>query len=179
MIHGCTQSVFTFRKTSTATLDLLECSHKNLPFAHTCCALRARLQWHVRSPSYIIPEMFLRGSSFMRLVATALPLCLMWTFVACLALCSDHSKDENGHYAQMNAQSVTESTHCGDCPIPVSSFVLPDRQSHTTPDVSVTNHLTFAASTLLVSTIPQRVNCRPDLHSSSDPPLERLNTLRI
>lgn len=115
----------------------------------------------------------------MRFGAAALPLCLMWAFVACLALCSDHSKDENEDYAEVNAQSVIESERSGDCSILVSSFVLPERQSHKTSEPSVTNHLMFAPSSTLVSPVSQHVTCRLYLLSSPDPPLDRLNSLRI
>lgn len=130
--------------------------------------------------SYMMREMFLRGSSLRRSGATALPFCLMWAFVACLALCSDQGKDGHEDYPHRSAQSTTESQHGDDCPIPAASFVLPEQQSYSlTPEMSVVGHSIFAASPLPSSDASQSLPLQSRYHSTSDPPLERLGILRI
>lgn len=124
-------------------------------------------------------RMFLRRLLFMQLGAAALPLCLMWAFVACLVICSDRSQDAHANYLQGNAQSITEM-HSEDCPVAASSFVLPERQSYfRILQTSVVAHPTFAAPLLPKNRGSESLIFGPRFHSTSDPPLERLGILRI
>ena len=133
----------------------------------------------VRS-SYKMPKMLLRRSSSMRLGTAALPLCLSWAFVACLAICSDRSKDSDANYMQVKAQSIAESHHSDDCPIAASSFVLPERQSSfRTWEMSVGAHSTSLPCPLSNSHASQYLMFGSHFHVTSAPLLERLGILRI
>lgn len=109
-----------------------------------------------------------------------LPLVLLWSFVACLSLCSDHRADAQDDTAQL--RSISESHDDEDCPIPAASFLLPGRQSDVSaPQINeafhVTCHMTGAAPRRIDQ--PPRSALLSNLPSTSDPPLKRLGALRI
>jgi hypothetical protein len=127
-----------------------------------------------------MPGMRLRRSILIRLGTTALPFCLMGSFVACLALCSEYRNDADRECRKPNAHSITESHHAEHCPIAEPFLTLPGRQS----DVSCPKKIAKAHSAFAVpppSTNPQAsqyVVLDLSMHIF-DLPLKRLAFLRI
>jgi hypothetical protein len=116
-------------------------------------------------------------SHLTRYLAVLLPLCLMWVFVACVSLCSPLCADTD-ELSQAVEQIEVEAPHQSGCPITEAPrSVLPERQSFGTqvvgelpallsPPAPSTNYKILHSSFLLAL-------------GSSDPPFERLHTLRI
>lgn len=130
--------------------------------------------------SYIMLPMLSRCSLFRRIGATSLPLILLWTFVACLALCSDHTAEAGEDGAHRTAHSISESCDDENCPIPSSSFLLPERQSNVSaqPGTSAVD-VNFTTCASLNSDLPRSLTRLSPLSSTSDPPRKRLDILRI
>lgn len=130
--------------------------------------------------SYIMLPMFSRCSLFRRIGAASLPLILLWAFVACLALCSDHTAEAGADGAHRTVQSISESCDDENCPIPSSSFLLPERQSNVSaqPGTAAVDVI-FAACAALDTDLPQSPTRLSPLSSTSDPPRKRLDVLRI
>ena len=128
-------------------------------------------------------KMFSRRSRLTRVGATALPFILLWAFVACLALCSDHTTGVHEESPSLSWHSISGSEEGDDCAIPASSFLLPQRQSEVTvPLMTVGSHATghfSGAATTTISRVSPCMSQQSNLHHASDPPLERLGILRI
>jgi len=133
--------------------------------------------------SCIMPTMFSRRSSFARIGASILPLILLWSFVACLALCAEHLGEGHDDSAQATLQSMGDSHEDESCPVPTSSLLLPSRQSDgSAPQVvgaiHPPCHMARAAAHTATKQLRSSVS-RSSLASTSDPPLKRLGSLRI
>src|SRR5215216_5206319 len=123
--------------------------------------------------------MFSLESIFKRSIAILLPVCFVWTFAACVMICTAHASEVLSERA---ISSFTESEFLSNidcCPVSTSQLsVLPDRRSPI-PQFSG-NHPALCS---LSTELPQRgiaththksfLRCFPDL------PLDRLCTLRI
>lgn len=108
-------------------------------------------------------------------LALTLPMCLLWLFVACLAVCSLHAENDSG--AGSSAPHSLVSTESDDCCFVADGerSVMPERITFTwiSPKlVRVISH-----STDFVSHIAH--SHKPDLHSRSGPNLKLLGSLRI
>jgi hypothetical protein len=123
--------------------------------------------------------MFLLQSTFKRLVAMLVPICIVWTFAACVMICTAHASETQRQHGiwSSSEREFSEATEC--CPIGTSQVsVLPDRRSLARKVHN--NHSAFYA---------QPVELQPPLlspyaHTSlgpifADPPIERTCALRI
>ena len=127
--------------------------------------------------------MFSPRSSFTRILATLLPFCFAWGFVACVSLCSSHD-EEPGENMLGHAASIARA-HEGEqqCPVPeVLSCTLPEQRHSIAPAPPLVSgdagEASFAASpTGSTLYLPVRHSSSPP--PTSDPPLERLGVLRI
>lgn len=129
--------------------------------------------------SVIMLSMLRRGSKFRQAMSLVLPFVLLWSFVGCLALCSDHAVTEPHESAQITNEAESHSDE--GCPIPATSVLIPSRQTDgMIPQVSATVHPPCHLSRVVAQ--PNRL---PALlafttqSSTADPPLERLGSLRI
>ena len=123
--------------------------------------------------------MFSPRSSFTRVLATLLPFCFAWGFVACVSLCSSPGEELNADTAAY-AASITDAHENQHCAIPAAlSWTLPSRHAIAPPQqVGGDAGALFFASPPLASALylPLRLSSPPP---ASDPPLERLGMLRI
>jgi hypothetical protein len=123
--------------------------------------------------------MFLLQSTSKRLVVMLIPICIVWTFVACVMICTAHaSETQRQHGAWSPAENeFSQATDC--CPIGASQVsVLPDRRSLARQVHN--NHSAFYAQPVELQ--PRRLS--PYAHTLpgpifADPPIERTCALRI
>ena len=123
--------------------------------------------------------MFSPRSSFTRVLASLLPFCFAWGFVACVSLCSSHSEESNEKTA-VHAASL-DGAHDGEhCPVPTAlSCTLPERHPNAPAPQANGEALAFFAPSPTVSTLQLPVWLSTLPPPTSDPPLERLGILRI
>lgn len=126
--------------------------------------------------------MFSRRYLFTRVLATLLPFCLVWGFVACVSLCASHDEEAHENTAYHVLTANMGDSHGGEhCPIPATPICgLPERQSNApAPQVSGDVQASFAPSPSPTG-FALRVTARQlNPPSTSDPPLDRLGVLRI
>lgn len=132
-----------------------------------------------RTAPLILRRMFSPRSALTRSLAMLTPVCMIWVFVACVSLCSEHEVVNAGH-AEAHAVSTAEFAETPDCcPAGEASCgVLTDRATFVSdpsaappaPDVAAVP----AADIALAH--PAR-GVPPDW--AAHPPFERLRTLRI
>src|ERR1044072_1189400 len=127
----------------------------------------------------IILAMISPRSTVTKLLAACLLICSVWMFAACVLLCSAHHESANASEALLSAEYVNTLPDDECCPIGQSpAGVLTERQSLLT-------HIDGGAQTLFASAIITvgEWTCESAHQSipppTSDPPLERLCTLRI
>jgi len=123
--------------------------------------------------------MFSPRSSFTRVLATLLPFCFAWGFVACVSLCSSPGEELNEDTVDYAASiaDAHENEHCSipaalSCTLPARHLIAPPQQ------VGNDAEEVFFASPPLASALylsPRLLSPPP----ASDPPLERLGMLRI
>jgi hypothetical protein len=123
--------------------------------------------------------MFLLRSPLKQLIAVTLPISFGWMFISCVALCTEHSVDIQTHSAALlsNSISATHDEEC--CPIKAAApSALPERRVDTMP---LRN---YQQAALMLSTQfaePAVFLCKHTRipGSTTDPPFERLCTMRI
>ncbi|MDQ3687201.1 MAG: hypothetical protein M3430_16620 [Acidobacteriota bacterium] len=125
--------------------------------------------------------MFSPRSSFTRILATLMPLCFAWVFVACISLCAPHGEEARGDTAYHSAASIDDSHGGEQCPVPSApTYALTGRQSIVpAPQMIGDAAASFTPSLSLAGFalhLPARLLTPP---STSDPPLDRLRVLRI
>ena len=132
--------------------------------------------------SCIMPTMFSRRSSFARLSAAILPVILLWSFVACLSICSDPCVQTGNDSAELASPALNIPEDEESCPIPAASFLISRRASIAVPQMN-TGMQTLARS---IGVASQPLNNAHDsipslwnMPSLTDPPLARLRSLRI
>ena len=130
--------------------------------------------------AYIMPKMFSPRLSFMRASAMMLPLCLIWVCVACVSSCSTLGVEACEIRADLSARSIDDSHDEAHCPITATPlYALPERRS-SIPHVSDGGQSSFASLPTLPTYNMPPCKVRASNHPcTSDPPLERLCTLRI
>src|SRR5438128_488984 len=114
-----------------------------------------------------------------RLLAILLPVSFLWTFAACVLICTAHASEAQREH---ESRSLSEAEFLADtecCPFRTSQLsVLPERRpaiSKVCIDQSIC--CVPVTQVTMYSLQPYKQNgCLP---SFSDPPLERLCTLRI
>ena len=116
-----------------------------------------------------------------RIVVTALPLILLWGFVACLTLCSDHLIDSHEGPAQVSHTIITGAQHEAPCPVPVTSWTVASRTAVPAPIMVTRDAYLMSPSTIReIGVEPYYLNRRrSSLANDPDPPLERLAELRL
>ncbi|MGA9770666.1 MAG: hypothetical protein WBV94_16620 [Blastocatellia bacterium] len=127
----------------------------------------------------ILPAMGLPRSTVTKLLAACLLICSVWVFIACVLLCSAHPESANTSETFLSAERINTSSDDECCPIGQSpAGVLTERQSLLT-------HIDGGAQALFalaILTVGERhyESARQSIPPpTSDPPLERLCTLRI
>ena len=110
-------------------------------------------------------------------LALTLPLCLMWLFVACLAVCSLHAEEEIHAESESSAAQPVASTDSEECCSVTDGerSVIPERITFTSIPTKAVR--TIAISTENVSHTSQLH--RPDRHPLPLPNLTLLGILRI
>ena len=108
------------------------------------------------------------------LVALGLPVCLLWMLVGCVSICASEVEATHQPGAASLAIDTGDSHDSDCCPLVASFSVLPERLSATAGDTLSLSHA-FVIGNLAT---PPGAKGRPS-HSSLDPPLKRLCTLRI
>jgi hypothetical protein len=133
-----------------------------------------------RSESHILRKMVFSRTSYARLMAAFLPVSFLWLFAACVTLCAPHSSE--GEFASVGAlsQAEVEASHESDCcPIMEATITaLPERHLL----AKLTDDAAQGLSTFTARPVSGNISCvlsPPLAFSSSDPPFERLRTLRI
>ncbi len=124
-------------------------------------------------------EMIQPRSLPVRVLATLLPVCFVWVFVACASLCAMHGETER----ETRAAAIFDSADAPDdfecCALEQAlASVLPDRQSSLTRASSYLK-AAFLPAVLTTGNAPSSRARRETPRSTSDPPLKRLCTLRI
>jgi hypothetical protein len=118
--------------------------------------------------------MFVTRFPCKRLLAGLMPLCLLWLFVACVSLCAAHEDAEHEHAmlsAEIESDPASES-----CPVLEAPKGMLAERTNAFPRDEV------QASSALFAEPLSRTEARVRdsvFHSSTDPPFERLRTLRI
>ena len=110
-----------------------------------------------------------------------LPLILLWSFVACLSICSDHCTEAAGDVAELTSQVVNPHEAEG-CPIPAGSFLISRRSAIAVPQINTEVHAfarTMAEGPKPIGQTPHSISSLSNLPSLTDPPLKRLGALRI
>src|ERR1044071_9788433 len=121
--------------------------------------------------------MMLSRVSFKQLVAIILPLSFVWTFAACVTICSEHVTQSQDEHMVGSAVEMCDSSD--SCPItnaPVS--LLPERVSPAKQVYSDQQTVLTLSARLVREAL---LNCSHTLKPlpSSSPPLEWLSVLRI
>jgi hypothetical protein len=118
-------------------------------------------------------------SALTRSLALLTPFCLIWVFAACVSLCAEH---EGGDSERAEAHSagtpgLAEMQDC--CPAGEASCAVPaDRATFVShPSVAEPSSEAVAVPTADVSLAHPARGVPPDW--ATDPPFERLRTLRI
>ncbi len=126
-------------------------------------------------------RMFSPRSSFTRILATLMPLCFAWVFVACISLCASHGEETHEDTAYGAAASIDDSHGGEQCPIPaVPTYALTGRQSIVpAPQVIGDVAASFTPSLSLAGSAFHLPAQQLNPPSTSDPPLDRLGVLRI
>jgi hypothetical protein len=115
-----------------------------------------------------------------KLAALVLPLTFLWTFIACVSICTDHSLDEAGCetvFTQVVEIASAQEFAC--CPIEASpASLLPDRSSFS-QRFCVSHSATPVLTTILQAEIvPDPIPRGSDTIAGS-PPLTQICVLRI
>jgi hypothetical protein len=129
----------------------------------------------------IMPAMLLPPFIVKAILATLLPLCFTWGFVACMYFCSDIGARTDARHAYSEAKHLEASPHGDYCPIPARVASLPsERQSlpnarqndgeARAPFAVVPLSTTYNAHFAWQRSVPL---------STSDPPLEWFCVFRI
>lgn len=132
--------------------------------------------------SCIMAPMFSRRSPFARIGTAILPLILLWGFVACLSLCSDHCTEATDDVAEVISQAVNQPDEEEACPVPTSPFLISRRADIAIPQMNTGAQLFVRAIGLgpqPISQTPNFITSLYNLPSLTDPPLERSGSLRI
>ena len=124
-------------------------------------------------------EMIPPRSLFTRVLATLLPMCFLWVFVACASLCSMHNEMEQETQVAAISDSVNASGDSECCPLGQSPVVIvSERQSYLLQSSGDPQPSSLPAVLTIGETPSSRLR-REVLPTNSDPPLKRLCTLRI
>lgn len=132
-----------------------------------------------RPAALILPGMFSPRTALTRSLALLTPVCMIWVFVACVSLCSDHEAVDAGHDGA-HSVSAPESTGAQDCcPAGEASCgVLTDRATfvlYASATASAPEAAAVPGADVALAH-PAR-GLPPDRPAA--PPFERLRTLRI
>lgn len=121
--------------------------------------------------------MFSQRSALTRLVALVLPLCFVWIFTACVMICGAHAAEESKQHS-IWSNSEAEISHEADCcPLTNSQLsVLPDRRSI---GLELNHHLPLRVPCPWLAKARLLAPHPFPIRSSTDPPFERLVSLRI
>jgi hypothetical protein len=119
--------------------------------------------------------MFLLSSPLRQILAVVLPVSFIWVFIACVTLCTEHGTKIQSHYASYSL-TLTQDEDC--CPIETAApSVLPERRFGTVP-ASNYQQTAFSLAQFGEPALVHREHSGIPV-SSSDPPFERLCTMRI
>jgi len=114
-----------------------------------------------------------------RLLAVVLPVCLFWISVACMTLCTEDSDEQQAHCATLLPDTVSSTQDRDCCPITTGlPSVLPEHRVSATPSNNHQQATLILSVHLANSTLLKREHTATPV-SNSDPPFERLRTLRI
>jgi len=122
--------------------------------------------------------MLLAESGINRPLAICLSACLVWSFFACVWMCSHHSEDASENRAGYQTATWVISGDCYSCPIEDARVVIPHRPTTIDPSSDAANRTVLLdfqqagdwLTTASLSHLPL---------STADPPLERLCAYRI
>jgi hypothetical protein len=124
------------------------------------------------------PFVISRGVLFTRLFAAVMPVCLLWTFAACLSICADHVGEAQGEGTPAATVEVSVSDCADDCPVTGTTAPVPVKRFALDSPTEGTQ-----AGLVLASHVPPAVNPskgpHPDALKPPDTPFKRLRTLRI
>lgn len=115
-------------------------------------------------------------SSIKRVLALALPVCLIWALLACVFVCASHVEEssQSGDPAICVNVAAPDDDDCCPCPIVVSTGVRSERVS-----IDVSGDIINAQPLVLAKDdLPPGTQARTFTPAFS-PPLARLCTLRI
>lgn len=133
--------------------------------------------------SCMMPGMFSSRSLFKRLLATLLPYCFAWGFVACVTLCDPHDTATRDAASSHLAAASLDDAHGGEhCPIrEILTCALPERQPNApAPRARGDVPALFAPSPGLMNGFALRLPAwQSNPPPTSDPPLERSGVLRL
>ena len=129
------------------------------------------------------PAMSKTRFSHKRILATFLPLSLLWTFVACVSLCERESSQTPSQPATtllVEINTIKDMPDCDGCPL--NSFPKAISPEQVKPVINLE-----AAPSSSPSAIPSVFYSSPDIRNESthgplcaaSPPLDLLSTLRI
>lgn len=131
---------------------------------------------------YIMPKMFSPRSSFTQVLATLLPICFAWVFVACVSICSTLEAEAHGEsYTYHAAENLVGENGDEHCPITeATTYAPPERLiSVPVPQVSDDVHKSFSPFASLLNDAPC-LKVRPPIPLAAFAlTLERLCILRI
>jgi hypothetical protein len=133
-----------------------------------------------RSEFHILKKMIFSRTLYARLMAAFLPVSFLWFFAACVTLCAPQSSGDEIASVGALSKAEVEASHESDCcPITEATITaLPKRHVL----AKLTDDMAQGVSTFSRRPVFSNVSCvlyPPLAFSSSDPPFERLRTLRL